>query len=486
MVVSRYYLLSVFFTFSAFSGVSFEDKVKRVESLEALASQYGHLSVDAYHRDLEYEKANLTFDKRAENETNLLAEKIRLQVIKAYEAALVNKTSQEAILEVKAAIEKDIELIEPAFKEEIRELSLSTLELAELGQQGSHVSLENMNSTILKGVKERADFLNSQEFQTSEVNSDKTEYSSKEEILKSLASDGNNTGWINRNNVSLKSGAVTSTDSKISLQVKASFLGVEVDAGPSISFSRSYKTFVNIGAEGLTPAVHADGNFDFIKRDQKGNVVKIGGKTQKRTLTFFCEAALDFSTVYSGAGGFSVMGLGARSSVSKDYSNSVILSSRRIIVPEFIAGKTVTYNDLIDLCHKGFLKAKISKNQTVSDSLNVMMKNIVSSLRFSHPKTKCAQDNHCLNWFNNEIISLVKINNTSRCVERGVEKYRTCELRGLKGQNCAVIENGKRVSDGSFEYTCDTGLKCVKTKNGGWFTGGSMYSFAKGECRPVR
>jgi len=117
--------------------------------------------------------------------------------------------------------------------------------------------------------------------------------------------------------------------------------------------------------------------------------------------------------------------------------------------------------------------------------LDIMMKNVVSGLTFSHPKTKCAVDEHCYNWFNKEVISLVKIKNFPRCREgSSLEKFRTCQLSGLEGQNCPVFENGKRTSDGQWEYNCDTGLKCVKYESQTFFLG-SVWSYAKGKCQVI-
>ncbi len=94
------------------------------------------------------------------------------------------------------------------------------------------------------------------------------------------------------------------------------------------------------------------------------------------------------------------------------------------------------------------------------------------------------QDSHCFNWYNKEL-GMIKINNYPRCVQNTQQKFNFCQLRGLKGQNCAVYANGKKVSDGMFEYPCDSGLKCVKTQTEGWFQGFDLYRYAKGKCMPI-
>jgi hypothetical protein len=108
-----------------------------------------------------------------------------------------------------------------------------------------------------------------------------------------------------------------------------------------------------------------------------------------------------------------------------------------------------------------------------------MMENIVASLEFSHPKTKCVVDTDCIDWFNNQVVYLWKLGTYPRCFEESREKYRACELRGLQGTGCKLYKNGVLVSAGSWEVDCDKGLKCVQYDDGGWF------GFPKGKCQPV-
>ena len=501
MFKSGWILMSALVSFSAFGGVSFEEKKNRVEYLEQLSSKAVSMNIDAYHRELNYEKEGLSHKKRAENEASLLAEKLKVQIQRAYEAALANKSPEEAVAEIRSAIEKDLELIAPELREEIKELSLSTLENVQRGEMSLSANLENIEKVLLKGVKDRSDFLNEEAEEMPMVamimqdpgpsanrhkDAERKEYANKAEILESLVSERDNIRWVSTSNVTLKSVELTKVESKISMQVKVEFLGIGIEAGPSISFKREYNTNVNIMAEGLNPALLPDGNFDFYKRNRAGQIVMKAGKPEKRFVNFSCDSELEFETEYAGSGGFSVAGVGASSSVSKSIKNVVSLSSRRILVPEYVQGKSVTYKYLTQLCHVDFLTARITNNMNVAGSLNMMMKNVVSSLRFSHPKTKCVLDTHCYNWYNKEIIALVKVGNFPRCVEERREKFRACELRGLKGQNCAIFDaKGKKVSDGMFEFTCDKGLKCVKTQTEGWFTNFELYQYAKGKCMPT-
>lgn len=492
---SRLFLVTAILSFQAFGGVSIEEKRNRVEYLEELTSNAISMNIDAYKRELRYEELNLPLDVRAMNEANLLAEQIRIQVKNAYEEAVQLKGSNEAIAEVRSAIEKDLELIAPELRGEIQKIALDSLENVNSGTSNRNDQFNKIEKVLLEEVKMRSDFLNKEAENDQHVlmldksnfqNANKIEYKNKAEVIASLTSAGPNVELGSSANLVMKSGDMTKTESKISMRVKVEFLGIGIDAGPSINFKREFKTNVSIIAEGLNPVLGPNGAFEYFKKDSNNKPLIKNGKAQKRVISFSCDTSLNFETDYTGSGGFSVAGIGGSTSVTKKYINLVQINSRRILVPDAIGDKIVNLKDLSNLCHLDFLRAKVTNNMTVSDSLNIMMRNVVSGLRFSHPKTKCAQDSHCYNWFNNEIIALVRSKNYPRCVEERVEKYRTCELRGLEGQNCAVYDaKGKRVSDGSFEFICDTGLKCVKTRNAGWFQGFEIYQYAKGACKPI-
>jgi hypothetical protein len=491
-------LLSV----SAFADVSFEEKKNRVEYLEELSSEAVSMNIDAYRRELEYERQNISLEQRAENEANLLAEKIKVQIQRAYEAALENKSTEEAVEEVRSAVEKDLELVAPELREEIRAISFAALEGAQRGQSSLETDLSQVEKVLLKGVTDRSNFLNEKGEEKHQYaltsdgslpsanknrDAEKKEYATKAEVLESLVSDRDSARWVSTSNMTVTSDQITKTDAKISLQVKVNFLGVALEAGPTISFKRTFKTSATVMTEGLNPVLLPDGNFDFLRRDREGKVMMKGGKVMKRFINFNCDAALDFETDYSGGGGFSVEGVGVGASITRTYSNNVSLSSRRVVVPEFINNKSVTLKNLAQLCHFDFLKTKITNTMDVAGSLNIMMKNVVAGIRFSHPKTKCITNNHCAKWFKHEVLALSKIGNIPKCIEDRGEKFRTCKLRGLKGQNCTVFDSkGKRVSDGGHEFTCDTGLKCVKVQQEGWFQGWSIYQYAKGRCMPVK
>lgn len=460
---------ALFLSFQALAQVDFEEKKSRVEYLENLSKIATSMNIEAFKRELKYEEQGLSLDKRAENEARLLAEKIKVQVLNSYEEALKEHGDEdEAIAEVRSAIEKDLTLIDGELQDELRELAFSALEHAQRKEIPLNDDLTGIQEKMLTGVKERVAFLNhipdpeplaaaAGEFKSQVVGPTHTD---KKKLLAELVSDKENSKRVWSSTSNMESTQLTMAAARVSLQVKVSFLGVAVEAGPTITFNRKYATNFEVVAEGMQSPINANGEFDFTKYDSMGRPIIKGGKTQKRTMNFVCESSINFSSEYSGAGGFSVMGVGGSVTAAKDYSNSAQIISRRIDVPETIGGKKTTYKMLAELCHADFLNTKITNTLTVSGSLNVMMKNIISGLSFTHPKTKCATDVQCRNWFNDQA-PLRKKRNVARCAVNAKEKYLSCELRGVEGQACPVFDNrGKRISGGAFEYQCDKGYYC--------------------------
>lgn len=476
----RWLLISSLCSFSVFANVDFEEKKNRVEYLENLSKTATSMNIEAFRRELKYEESGLSLEQRAENETRLLAEKIKLQVIKAFEEAVQEHgNAQQAADEVREAIERDLALMAGDLQEELRALAFSALDNAQKGEILVSEDLPQVQQSMLKGVQERAEYLNKEEefvpeplMITNVTNGSKGAkyHKDKEKLLASLVSEEENDRRIFKASSNIKSTNLTRFDRKISLQVKVNFLGIAVEAGPTINFTRQYITNFDVTAEGMQPPLNSQGQFDFNKRDSLGRIVVKKGKSEKRKMSFVCEGTLKFATEYSGAGSFSAMGIGGSAVLAKDYSNTAEIVSRRVNVPETIGDKMITHKMLAELCHNDFLKAKVTNTMTVANSLNIMMKNIIAGLSFSHPKTKCATDSQCQNWYKNEIITLFKRNNVARCVENSKEKYFSCELRGREGQSCTVYNNkGRRVSGTGLEFTCDEGLYCKTVRPAGFF-----------------
>lgn len=489
MLKSGLVVFSLFYTFAAFGEVSFSEKQERIELLEKLSGESISMNIDAYKRELDYEQNNLSLNERAAREVNLLVEKIRFQVQKTYMNSLKGKSSEEAQSDVIAQIDKDIQLVAPEIRDEIRDLAVSALDVETANANtntNSNVHLENLHLYELEAVNERSNYLNSEADQPeraflNEFDPQRLNYNNDQEIISTLISDGPNVKFISSSRTIVKSDSVAASSSKVSVQLKATFLGMSIDAGPSISFTRKFKTNATFIGEGLSPIITPDGEIDF-------SIPTTSGKRIGRKINFGCDATLEFETDYSGQGGFSVGGLSAGHSSSKSYSNSVSVNSREIMLPHTIGDKKVNLDTVKRICNRKFLYAWIeSSKMNIAQSLEIMMKDLIKGLHFSHPKTTCLYDNQCNDWFNNQVIGFFQIANRPRCIQDSSEGFRTCELRGVKGQNCSVYDNtGKRISSGQFEFKCDTGLECVKVKNEGWFTNGRLYQHAVGQCLPIK
>lgn len=496
MFNSRWVLLAALVSTSSFAGPNLQLQKLRVHSLMKMKHQAPMVAFEAYQRELKYEEKGLSNESRAKRESNLLADKIRQQVHSAYQAALAqDKSPADAREEIKSAIEADMEMAAPELKEELLNLALVTLDNIENGASSEVVELPQVEEAMEKEVVNRRRFLNAPEPQVAEEQNDpiqpksnsnkdseKKDYASRAELIESLVSERESSRWVSTGNQTVKTAQVLKTESKLSLQVKMEFLGATIEAGPTISFSREIATDAVISSEGYAPVIKSDGTFDRVKRNRDNSVMMKNGKVVSRYINFYCDVDLKFESDSQVSGGLKYMGIGADVSVTSSFQSAVNIQSRRISLPESVQGKMMTVKYLSELCHKDFLKGRYSNSMTVGESLNILMKNVVSGLVYSNAKTKCAQDSDCSNWFRNETISLNKKNNVARCVEHKTEKYRFCQLRGKVGQSCPVIESGKRTSSGDREFFCDWGLRCVKNENASYL-GSWKVSSSEGTCQ---
>jgi hypothetical protein len=476
MFATRWSLV-LLFSASAF-GVTFEEKELRFKELEALSKTSSVLNLDSYRRTLQYESKNLPLNERSKLEANFLLEKMKLQISKTFEASLDELGAEGAFEETKLAIERDTELMGPKISGIMKELSLQYLESVRRGVLNPTLDTGLLEDQFSQQVREQFDFYNvdhSRAHLNNALNFATLTSNSKNfgrgDVVSALVSPEAGVDAPGSNLTNISTANRSMNDRNISLQLKVEFLGSFIEAGPSITFRRSYHTQANLIAEGMSPVLLPSGQINFALKDPKGKVL-----SKKRLVTFNCETSLVFESDYSGRGGFALMGAGATAGVSKSYASQVSLNSRRMLVPETIDGKLTRFQDLSDICHSEFLNARLSDNLKVSESLNIMMKSAVSSIVFTHPKNSCATDVTCAPWFQKEIAPLVRAVTYPRCSEDPKEKFRACELRSLEGQNCPIFKNGKRVSSGAFEYACDQGLKCVQSKAQG------LLSPAVGKC----
>jgi hypothetical protein len=460
---------------SALAGVEFQRKLERVEMLEGL-SQSAAFNIESYRRELDYERLQLPLEQRIQSEVDLLKLKIRNQIMLAFDAALEkHQDAETARQEVAQAIERDLGLMAPEFQTEISQFATLTLEGLVAGIS-IDLPLSTMEQAMGQDIQDRMDFLNfaimagDPETTVSYVDAEKSHYNTKRELLGSLGSTARNARFVLSSHQPIRIGESWTVDQKVSLRVKTEFLGVAVEAGPTISFVTNFGTELVILAEGHSAAITPQGTFDHWLRDGKGQVLVKDGQRQKRYLGFNCDAKLAFRTNYTGSGGFSFMGVGANVSSSKQYSSQVGLVSRRLAVPETVGTRVVDLEYLSRICNQDFLNLRLENSLTVMHTLNEMMKGVVNGLRFSHPKTNCSRDSHCNEWFRKNVISLLQKNNVPRCMLDKSENFLGCEARGLEGQRCPVKRNILQAGlIGNYllsktEFECDRGLVCVQTR----------------------
>lgn len=481
-------VLSLFCSFSAFSATSLAEKRDSVEELMKLSKHAPMLNFEAYQRELNYEEMGLSIDERAENEVNLVAEKIKAQVADAYSLALSELGDSEAARkQVEAAIETDLTSAHQDYQFELKKLAFETLSVVHSGGAISEVtSMPNIQKNITKQVKERNNFLNLGSLtkrleKKSLFENDGSKYDNKSDLLKTLVADKGSDPDIYGPSSTVNTTVELSSATKISLQVKMEFLGASLEAGPTIAFKREIATSGTIQSEGLQPALSKTGEFDFYKRDSKSNIIRVNGKAQRKNIIFYCNSQMNFQTEYTGGGGFSYMGIGADVSVSTTFKHSVRLNSRKVKLPDIIGNKTTNVKVISDLCHKDFVATKINNKLTVFDSLDLMMRNVASGLIFSHSKTTCSKNADCNSWFNKQA-SIKKYNNVARCVQHKEEKYQFCQIRGSENQKCPVYSRGELVSSGVNEYQCDWHLKCVTVEPASYVLG-FEWTPAIGKCR---
>ncbi len=469
-------------------------------SVDESERQLAILDVATYNREVIYEALDLPVEDRARREANLMLETVKIQVEKVYQNLLQETGSVElAVSGVRARIEADTRKMSPELKAEIREISFNFLDSIARGESASvemaapkiesemaKTSIAHSNllrsGFILLNEKPEAGHLKMLPAQTIRAN-DTIEYKNKAELVASLTSlEQSSMGGALSSGAWINSSKSTSAGGSVSYRVSVNFLGANLNAGPSLSFNRTFSTSVSVSGDGMTPLTNRN-DFDFYVRDAEGKIKMKNGKPERRYLIFGCNADLNFNTSVQGSGGISVMGVGADVSASRSYGNSVGLNSRRIAVPEYIEGKSVNMGVLAQICHRDFLNAKLRNNLTLKDSLNIMMRDVISTLVYSNPKTKCVTDAHCANWFNKNVKPVSGNAAVGRCLEEKREHFFACYARGVAGTKCPISANGKLITDGKNEYPCDRGLRCVQVKEYGWLKSLQIFQYAEGRCQ---
>jgi hypothetical protein len=376
-----------FLSFTVFAEVSFDEKRERVRFIEKLGGTVNAVNVEAYRRELEYERDQLPLDLRAEREARFFVDRLSAHIRTTYLERAEATEPNAALNSLREDIEADLAHVAPELRSEIEALANSALEDVSRGETGLRADFFRLQGAMLREVRNRVEFLNrpGRALRPAplllvegpvilQLTRSQLRNTTKRQVLEGLVSEQELAPFFLGASMSVRSDQATRTDGRVSVQLKADFLGASIEAGPSVSFSRTYRTQAIVMAEGLAPVLGPDGAFDRTKRDRFNN------PTGARTITIGCEASLDFSADYSGSGGFSVIGVGGSAAVTKHYANSVRVVSNRLVLPQTIDGKPVDLRSLGQLCHQDFLKARVTSTVDVAGSLNLMMRNVLAGV----------------------------------------------------------------------------------------------------------
>jgi hypothetical protein len=478
-------------------------------SLGELLAYQSKIDFSGIARQKKYLEKNLTLDESVDNELLVLEERITLATLKMYELCFEESQDiEQAKIEVKSQMENDLKLISPEFHSYIRSKVEQILSEKNSPQDFSVIdlkrTLKHQVLSRLEILKSNNDLLLTEIYKgdpptgspQGEANAsfnDETDpilpispksYKTNQELVQHLISNAKNERWVSSASITVESVAETTAKENFSAQLKAEFLGVEASIGPTINFWKKYTTHVTFMAEGLNPIHDQQGNFDYFMRDKKGKIIQKDGENIHRYLVFYCNASEQFGNEAMASGGIKAFGIGAESEIVTTYIDKVDINSRRILVPETIAGKMVNLSMLRKICHNDFLNGKTDQNITVKKSIDNQVKALVSSLRYVNPQTSCATDKQCVSWFISKVNRGQQKITIPRCVERKKgEGILICASRGSKGSPCPVYQQGELVSSGVMESVCDKGLKCLVNHTGGWLQNWSLYDPYIAKCQ---
>jgi hypothetical protein len=454
------------------------------------------LDLDALEREAYYEQAMLSVEQRAWLEGQRLHRQVKEAVLRGYELALASTGSaSEAREQVLKDMESEIYLIDEALQDDIRKMVVDVLDapqfvsqeaeltgrLLESLRERSFQKVELLGQPLQNAIEQEGESLHDvKDNKNVNVNNQTSAALAKALVDDQIESER----WMSTSNMTAASGVTTGRESEFSAQVSAEFLGVKLSAGPVFKFKNTVSTYVDLKGEGLYPLFDAQGRFDLIAKDRNGRARMLNGRATRRFMSFTCEASSSIESEAVLKGGFKVAGVGGEGGVTKKFTTSVTLSSRRVLVPDSIDGREALLSSLARICHGQYMITKTSNGKTVRQNLDTMSRNIVSGLSFVNPGMQCVTSNHCANWYNREVIWMHKQNTVPRCIQtRGSDSLMTCQLRGVDRAACAVVKEGKRVSSGMFEYTCAENYRCSITHEGGWFQNGNLWDPWKAECR---
>lgn len=476
----------------SWAGLSEEHMKQRLVELEIYRDN--GMDLPAIERQVVYELHDLAPETRAWQEAQLLARDLRQAVLQSYLVALEETGSAESAEElIRANMEKDGPLLAPELRDDINSIVEHVLENPVMMSSEEDVPVSPMLVARIRERNFELMSLLSMPTQNGEVdgfsnmnnkNSGST-ITTRAGLLAALAGGNRPEDFQVNYNTVARSAESRASQTTFSARVSAEFLGVKISAGPTFSFTQTITSSVEFGGEGYTPLFDGQGRFDLVKRNSQGQPVRVAGVPVPRRVAFSCELEAEVQSETVLAGGFSVAGLGGDGQITRTYKNSVKMSSSDLLVPNTLDGRLATVATLASICQRDYMNVRTSNGRTIRQNIDTNIRNLVSSLTYKNAAMKCVINSHCSRWYNREVLGIHKYRTVPRCIqERGNPSVMTCQLRGGHGANCTVVRDGKRVSKGYFEYTCDTGKRCVVTKQGGW--GGflnTQWIPWKGECR---
>ncbi len=259
-----------------------------------------------------------------------------------------------------------------------------------------------------------------------------------------------------------------SKSESFSASVKASIFGVEISAGPKLSFERRFVINAKLLAPGHEPIVVQSASLG----------VGVLNHSTDRRIVYLCTVTAQAVHKLTGTAGLTVFGTGASIERGRWESLSVQQTSELKEVPFAHAnGRRYNLADIENECKNSFYKR-------VKASMSKELKLAASELVYRNSQNECATDYQCYDW-HRSLLGIIRMASVPRCDTTIVNgnPINICKVRGRKGNACAVVDkNGKRLSAGFFEYPCDNGLKCTVVSEGGWFTNGKIYDVWRAQC----
>lgn len=447
-------------------------------------AQSPEMDDEALTRELGYNFQRLTIDERARLESQRLLTIVAEATLAAYEKAISEGASEEvARAEVEELVSVDLAKLDPNMANEIQAVVTAVLDGREIPT--------NVSPLFQNRVIEASELRQAQLSQTSPANLTAglqrmdavvgvgsgtglnastrgvRRYQTRQELIAAMVSGDESERWVATANMSVKSSRATGHDETFTAQLSVEFLGSQISAGPIFTFKRRLTTSVDVKGEGMYPLFNEQGIFDLIWKGADGRPLTNSNGTHQRRFVFFtCDAELLIESERALRGGFKISGVGAEGNLVHTYQNTITLSSRRLLVPDSVDGRQVNLAFLAQICHNDFMRARTQNGRSVRDNMNTTARNLASGLTFVDRASECMVDTHCNNWFRG-VVSIHKYRTAPRCARAvGNNAMFSCQLRGQVGANCQVVRNGRRVSSGYFEYTCDRGLRCVVTREG--------------------